>query len=79
VVDLTAINNDIARSSKELGPSNLSTTKVNVINSCDPAEKSCLDDTNPNGQVDLNTVWVDGAQADSRTLPVQPHLWLYFA
>jgi len=53
---------------KELGPLNGSTTKIGVINT---APKPMLDPTNPNAQVDLNTVYTQSAVVGS-------DLWFYF-
>jgi len=55
---LTPIS-DPAGNTKELGPLNASTTKIGVIhNDAVPT----LGLTNPNAQVDLNTVWLDTAR-----------------
>jgi hypothetical protein len=51
----TAIT-DPAGSNKELGPVNASSTKIGVIHT---DAVPTLGDTNPNAQVDLNTVWLD--------------------
>ena len=54
---------------KELGPINSSTTKIGVIhNDALPT----LGETNPNGQVDLNTVWLDADRVNGED-------FLYFA
>lgn len=55
---------------KELGPLNGSTTKIGVINTAIPP---MLEVTNPNGQVDLGTVWLSTRTA------VDGDQWLYFA
>jgi hypothetical protein len=57
-------------STKELGPINASTTKIGVINT---APTPMLGLTNPNTQVDLNTVYAQTA-VDSST----GHIWYYF-
>ena len=54
---------------KELGPANQTTTKVNPINT---ATTPMLDFTNPNGQVDLNTIYTQSAVHSNQ------HLWFYF-
>ena len=56
---------------KELGPLNGSPTKIGVINTAVPP---MLEVTNPNGQVDLGTVWLATAQSTTNT-----DQWLYFA
>ncbi|HEY0641881.1 MAG TPA: hypothetical protein VGD39_00570 [Nocardioides sp.] len=56
---------------KELGPLNSNTTKIGVIHS-DAVPTLGL--TNPNGQVDLRTAWLD-TERDTTT----GHDWLYFA
>jgi hypothetical protein len=76
VVDLKSVNNDPAQGSKELGPSNGSNTKLNVINTASPP---MLDATNPNGQTDLNTVWLKSALGPNRAGNETDHLWLYYA
>lgn len=48
--------NDISGSTKELGPINGTTTKIGVIHT---DAVPTLGFTNPNGQVDLNQVWLD--------------------
>jgi len=53
----------------ELGPVNSSTTKLNTISSASP---EMLEFTNPNGQTDLATIWLE-TQADQAG-----DLWLYF-
>jgi hypothetical protein len=58
-------------STKELGPINSNTTKVGVIHT---AATPMLGLTNPNGQVDLNTVYTQTAKDTSTG-----HLWYYFA
>jgi hypothetical protein len=58
-------------SGKELGPINASTTKIGVINT---APTPMLGDTNPNAQVDLNTVY-----AQTAVDPSTSHIWYYFA
>lgn len=55
---------------KELGPINGTATKIGVINS---APLPMLGFTNPNGQVDLNTVWSKTATATNGDI------WMYFA
>jgi hypothetical protein len=55
---------------QELGPKNGSSTKIGVI---DNAALPMLDFTNPNAQVDLNTVYIRGA------LDTSGQVWLYFA
>jgi hypothetical protein len=60
---------DPAGSSKELGPINASSTKLGVIHT---APVPMLGQTNPNAQVDLNTVWTQSqTTADG-------HVWYYF-
>ncbi|PYR50138.1 MAG: hypothetical protein DMF89_10245 [Acidobacteria bacterium] len=61
---------DPAGSSKELGPINGSATKIGVINT---APTPMLGDTNPNAQVDLNTIYTNTA-VDPNT----NHIWYYF-
>ncbi len=56
---------------KELGPINSSSTKIGVINT---APTPMLGLTNPNAQVDLNTVYTQTA-IDPNT----GHIWYYFA
>lgn len=56
---------------KELGPVNGTATKIGVINSAIPP---MLEFTNPNGQVDLNTVWLT-----TRKDLTSSDTWLYFA
>ena len=56
---------------KELGPENGADTKIGVINSAVPP---MLEVTNPNGQVDLGTVWLATAQST-----IDTDQWLYFA
>ena len=56
--------------SKELGPINGSSTKIGVINT---APRPMLGLTNPNGQVDLNTIYTQTATA------VNGDIWFYFA
>jgi hypothetical protein len=56
--------------SKELGPVNGSSTKIGVINT---APLPMLGLTNPNGQVDLNTIYTQTATA------VNGDIWFYFA
>ena len=53
----------------ELGPVNSSTTKLATISSASPA---MLEFTNPNGQTDLATIWLE-TRADQAG-----DLWLYF-
>jgi len=53
---------------KELGPANLTTTKVNPISG---AGKPMLDFTNPNGQVDLTAIYTQSSVLNQ-------HLWFYF-
>jgi hypothetical protein len=60
---------DTNSSTKELGPVNSSATKLGVINS---AATPMLALTNPNAQVDLNTVYTQSAVVGS-------DLWFYFA
>ena len=55
---------------KELGPLNGSTTKIGVINTAVPP---MLEVTNPNGQVDLGSVWLSTRTA------ANTNQWLYFA
>ncbi len=55
---------------KELGPLNASTTKIGVIHADVPPT---LGDTNPNAQVDLNTIWTQSAPA------TDGDIWFYFA
>jgi hypothetical protein len=55
---------------KELGPLNSNGTKISPINRASPP---MLDFTNPNGQVDLGTVYIATKQAQDKDL------WLYFA
>jgi hypothetical protein len=57
-------------SGKELGPINASTTKIGVINT---APTPMLGDTNPNAQVDLNTIYTQTAVGPDT------HIWYYFA
>jgi hypothetical protein len=57
--------------SQELGPVNGSNTKINPINTATPP---MLDFTNPNGQVDLGTVWLATRKNNSTG-----DIWLYFA
>src|SRR6187549_2247644 len=57
-------------SAKELGPLNGSTTKIGVINT---APRPMLGLTNPNGQVDLNTIYTQTA------LAANGDIWFYFA
>jgi hypothetical protein len=57
--------------SKELGPVNGADTKIGVINTAPPP---MLEFTNPNGQVDLGTVWL----ATHKDL-LNSDQWLYFA
>jgi hypothetical protein len=59
-----------AGSTKELGPINGSSTKIGVINT---APTPMLGLTNPNGQVDLNTVYTQTAVD-----PANGHIWYYF-
>ena len=61
---------DPAGSSKELGPINGSATKIGVINT---APTPMLGDTNPNAQVDLNTIYTNTAVDPSNN-----HIWYYF-
>ena len=56
-------------SSKELGPLNGSTTKIGVIHT---APLPMLGLTNPNGQVDLNTIYTQTATA------ANGDIWFYF-
>src|SRR5574341_1390534 len=55
---------------RELGAVNSSDTKVGVIHSAIPP---MLSFTNPNGQVDLRTIWTQ------TTKSVNGHVWFYFA
>jgi hypothetical protein len=55
---------------KELGPINASTTKIGVIHT---APTPMLGLTNPNAQVDLNTVY-----AQTAVDPSTNHIWYYF-
>ena len=55
---------------RELGPVNSSGTKVGVIHSALPP---MLAFTNPNGQVDLRTIWTQTAKS------LDNHVWFYFA
>ena len=55
---------------RELGPVNSNSTKVGVIHS---AVVPMLSFTNPNGQVDLRTIWTQTAKAANN------HMWFYFA
>src|SRR5688500_12603680 len=57
-------------STKELGPLNGSTTKIGVIHT---APLPMLGLTNPNGQVDLNTIYTQTAVA------ANGDIWFYFA
>jgi hypothetical protein len=57
---------------KELGPLNSNTTKIGVIHS---DALPTLDNTNPNGQVDLRRAWLD----TERDTAAPNHDWLYFA
>ena len=57
-------------STKELGPLNGSTTKIGVIHT---APLPMLGLTNPNGQVDLNTIYTQTAVATNGDI------WFYFA
>ena len=57
-------------SGKELGPLNASTTKIGVIHADVPPT---LGDTNPNAQVDLNTIWTQSAPDSNGDI------WFYFA
>jgi len=59
---------DPAGNSKELGPINSSSTKLGVIHT---APLPMLGQTNPNAQVDLNTVW-------TQSQTVGTHVWYYF-
>src|SRR5436190_16001286 len=59
---------DTNNSTKELGPINSSATKIGVINAAAPP---MLGLTNPNAQVDLNTVYTQSAISGS-------DLWFYF-
>jgi hypothetical protein len=61
---------DPAGSAKEIGPINASTTKLGVINS---APVPMLGPTNPNAQVDLNTVYTQTGVDSSNG-----HIWYYF-
>jgi hypothetical protein len=61
--------NDPFGNSKELGPKNNNTTKVGVIHA---APTPMLDLTNPNGQVDLTTIYTQTTQAQNGDL------WYYF-
>jgi len=61
---------DPSGNAQELGPENGSDTKVGVIHLAVPP---MLDTTNPNGQVDLNTIWTQTA------LATNGNLWFYFA
>ena len=54
---------------QELGPKNGSSTKIGVINN---AALPMLEFTNPNAQVDLNSVYIRGALSGGQ-------VWLYFA
>jgi hypothetical protein len=76
VVDLKSINNDLSEKASELGPKNANTTKLNVINT---AAVPMLDLTNPNGQTDLNTVWLKSGLGASKVDSAIDHLWLYYA
>jgi hypothetical protein len=60
---------DPSGNAKELGPANQTNTKVNPINT---ATTPMLDFTNPNGQVDLNTIYTQSAVHSNQ------HLWFYF-
>jgi hypothetical protein len=60
---------DANASTKELGPINSSATKIGVINTAAPP---MLGVTNPNAQVDLNTVYTQSAISGT-------DLWFYFA
>src|SRR5689334_17000830 len=62
---------DASGSTKELGPKNASSTKIGVIHN---AATPMLDNTNPNGQVDLRRAWLTTARDQSTQ-----HDWLYFA
>ncbi len=62
---------DPGGSNKELGPVNSNVTKIGVINTATPP---MLAFTNPNSQVDLNTVYLK-VSPDAQTIP---HQWLYF-
>jgi hypothetical protein len=55
---------DPSGNSKELGPINSNTTKLGVIHKANPP---MLGDTNPNGQVDLNQVWLDTGTKNDQT------------
>jgi hypothetical protein len=59
---------DANNAAKELGPINSSATKIGVINTAVPP---MLGLTNPNAQVDLNTVYTQSAVSGS-------DLWFYF-
>jgi hypothetical protein len=61
---------DASGSAKELGPINGSSTKIGVINT---APLPMLGSTNPNGQVDLNTIYTQTATA------LNGDIWFYFA
>ena len=61
---------DPSGSTKELGPLNGNATKIGVINT---APLPMLGLTNPNGQVDLNTIYTQTAVA------ANDDIWFYFA
>ena len=61
---------DPAGNVQELGPLNSNTTKIGVIHSDAPPT---LGTTNPNSQVDLNTIWTQSAPATNGDI------WFYFA